>query len=413
MARARHPHGRRPADAREVLAGNAARRGAALGRRRGGRPRARTRPARARLEAIRHVVQRFNKLVAFAIAAWLFARLRRLGLDDARRGGRRPRPPLRQPSRPSFEGFLLRTPLDAHRLRGARAARGRPGAYADAATSRSSAATALAIPLNPLARARPLPDGSGALAATIPSKDHSAARGAGLVLVGCAFGASGRALGESPPPRLVPRLRLRERRIHGSFPRGLPRPARLAGPRRVLLPAALLRRRLPPPAPRPRGRPSFRSFGNHLRRPPRPRVREVARVARDDVLGAALPPAALDPRSRVLRARVAGVPAPGGARGPGRSPRPLGSRRTRRASASASCRFARASCRTRRASRATGTGRGSRSRPGSTGATSPRCSPTARPPWRPGRSPSSRRSSRSRARGRSRRGISPPGPAPR
>ena len=34
----------------------------------------------ARLETIGHVVQRFNKLVAFAIAVWLFRRLRRLGL---------------------------------------------------------------------------------------------------------------------------------------------------------------------------------------------------------------------------------------------------------------------------------------------------------------------------------------------
>lgn len=35
----------------------------------------------ARLETIGRVVQRFNKLVAFAIAVWLFRRLRRLGLD--------------------------------------------------------------------------------------------------------------------------------------------------------------------------------------------------------------------------------------------------------------------------------------------------------------------------------------------
>ena len=35
----------------------------------------------ARLETIGHVVQRFNKLAAFAIAVWLFRRLRRLGLE--------------------------------------------------------------------------------------------------------------------------------------------------------------------------------------------------------------------------------------------------------------------------------------------------------------------------------------------
>jgi hypothetical protein len=35
----------------------------------------------ARLETIGRVVQRFNKLVAFAIAVWLFRRLQRLGLD--------------------------------------------------------------------------------------------------------------------------------------------------------------------------------------------------------------------------------------------------------------------------------------------------------------------------------------------
>jgi hypothetical protein len=36
----------------------------------------------ARLETIGRVVQRFNKLVAFAIAVWLFRRLRRLGLGE-------------------------------------------------------------------------------------------------------------------------------------------------------------------------------------------------------------------------------------------------------------------------------------------------------------------------------------------
>ncbi len=36
----------------------------------------------ARLDTIRRVVQRFNKLVAFAIAVWLFRRLRGLGLDE-------------------------------------------------------------------------------------------------------------------------------------------------------------------------------------------------------------------------------------------------------------------------------------------------------------------------------------------
>jgi hypothetical protein len=40
-----------------------------------------------RLETIRRVVQRFNKLVAFAIAAWLFARLRRLGLGGPAAAG--------------------------------------------------------------------------------------------------------------------------------------------------------------------------------------------------------------------------------------------------------------------------------------------------------------------------------------
>jgi hypothetical protein len=40
-----------------------------------------------RLETIRRVVQRFNKLVALALAAWLFARLRRLGLRERAAAG--------------------------------------------------------------------------------------------------------------------------------------------------------------------------------------------------------------------------------------------------------------------------------------------------------------------------------------
>lgn len=143
----------------------------------------------ARLEAIRRVVQRFNKLVAFAIAAWLFARLRRLGLDElAAAGGVLILlfASLLVPHSKDFYSEPLWTLLACVAL----------GLLADgpARTRRGdvvlAAATALAIPLNPLLF--PVIGVTSAMLFFLEGEEGRAAalRGAVLAFVGGALGAS-------------------------------------------------------------------------------------------------------------------------------------------------------------------------------------------------------------------------------
>ncbi len=143
----------------------------------------------ARLDTIRRVVQRVNKLVALAIAVWLFRRLRRLGLDEfAAAGGALILlfASLLIPHSKDFYSEGLWTLLTCVAL----------GLLADGAarTRRGDAVlvgtVTLAIPLNPLLALVFCLTASALWLASIPSKDNSAAHGAGIVLVGCAFGAS-------------------------------------------------------------------------------------------------------------------------------------------------------------------------------------------------------------------------------
>lgn len=141
----------------------------------------------ARLETIGRVVQRFNKLVAFAIAVWLFRRLRRLGLgaEGAAAGVLVLLfASLLVPHAKDFYGECLWTFFACVAVGllaegSARSARG------DAALA---AATALAVPLNPLL-APVLGATAAVLAVTAAAPERPAAwRGAALATLGAAAG---------------------------------------------------------------------------------------------------------------------------------------------------------------------------------------------------------------------------------
>ncbi len=143
----------------------------------------------ARVETIRRVVQRFNKLVAFAIAVWLFMRLRRLGLGERGAAGGvlcLLFASLLIPHSKDFYSEGLWTLLSCVAL----------GLLADgpARTRRGDlglvAASALAIPLNPLLL--PVIVVTGAMLFFLEGEEGRAAafRGAVLAFVGSALGAS-------------------------------------------------------------------------------------------------------------------------------------------------------------------------------------------------------------------------------
>jgi hypothetical protein len=143
----------------------------------------------ARLETIGHVVQRFNKVVAFAIAVWLFGRLRRLGLGERGAAGGvlcLLFASLLIPHSKDFysEGLWTLFACVALGLLADGAARTRGG---DALLLVS---TALAIPLNPLLF--PVIVVTSASLYFLEGEEGRAAarRGAGLSFVGSALGAS-------------------------------------------------------------------------------------------------------------------------------------------------------------------------------------------------------------------------------
>ena len=234
---------------------------------------------RARFAVVQHFVQRFNKLVAFALAAWLYRELRRhrfLPQDAARGVLGLLFLTLLIPNAKDFYSECLWTLLVCVAL-GLLVREGRTRAEGLGL----AIAVALAVPLSPvLAPVLVVTAVAAALFAT-PMDRHAAWGGAFLAAAGAGFGVC-LGLAENFARRgSASRFRLCGSRFHDAASPGPRRSARLARARRSVLSSGVFPRRAPPRRP-PCGRrdPPLRRRRVALRRLPDPRLREVGGMAR-------------------------------------------------------------------------------------------------------------------------------------